>query len=75
MNHTVDSAQPDDGSEEAPEMRSKPTFEVDIVRGGRTLSFTCSYLYQHGEEEQAAQEEGYGESEGIFRGAVYRNRS
>lgn len=26
------------------EMKSKPNFEVDIVRGGTTLSFTCSFL-------------------------------
>lgn len=25
-------------------MKSKPTFEVDIIRGGQTLSFTCSFL-------------------------------
>lgn len=25
------------------ELRSKPNFEVDIVRGGQTLSFSCSY--------------------------------
>ena len=28
VNHTVDSAEPDDGTEEAPEMKSKPNFEV-----------------------------------------------
>merc|ERR1712168_953364 len=45
VNHTVDSAEPDDGSEEAPEMKSMPNFEVDIVKSdGRTLSFSCSYL-------------------------------
>lgn len=50
VNHTVDSAEPDDGtSAEAPEMLSKPTFEVDIVKSnGQTLSFTCSYV--HGDE-------------------------
>ena len=45
VNHTVDSAEPDDGSEEAPEMKSRPNFEVDIVKtGGKTLSFSCSFL-------------------------------
>ena len=45
VNHTVDSSEPDDGSEEAPEMKSMPNFEVDIVKSdGRTLSFSCSYL-------------------------------
>jgi len=61
VNHTVDSADPDDGAEEAPEMKSKPTFEVDIVKAnGKTLSFTCSYIYDHDNQERAAQEEGYG---------------
>ncbi|KAI5631190.1 mitochondrial glycoprotein domain-containing protein [Phthorimaea operculella] len=52
VNHTVDS---DDlegevagagGQEkqEFAEMRSKPQFEVDLVRGGTTLGFTCSFL-------------------------------
>jgi len=45
VNHTVDSVQPDDGSEEAPEMMSQPAFEVDLIKpGGKTLSFTCNYL-------------------------------
>ena len=45
VNHSVDSAEPDDGSQEAPEMRSLPNFEVDIVKGdGRTLSFSCSFV-------------------------------
>lgn len=26
------------------EMKSKPTFEIDIVKGKQTLSFTCSFL-------------------------------
>ena len=61
VNHTVDSAEPDDGSQEAPEMKSKPTFEVDLVKAdGRTLSFTCTYIYDHDGPEKAAQEEGYG---------------
>eukprot|EP00088_Acartia_fossae_P058875 TRINITY_DN6938_c0_g1_i1.p1 TRINITY_DN6938_c0_g1~~TRINITY_DN6938_c0_g1_i1.p1 ORF type:complete len:242 (+),score=71.51 TRINITY_DN6938_c0_g1_i1:34-759(+) len=46
VNHTVDSAEPDDGTGEAPEMMSRPNFEVDIVKGnGTTLSFTCSYVH------------------------------
>jgi len=57
VNHTVDSAEPDDGSEEAPEMLSKPTFEVDIIKSdGRTLSFTCSYTHQ--DEAQGGQPQG-----------------
>lgn len=48
MNHTVDSedfaedAQPE--KQEFSEMRSKPQFEVDLVRGDTTLGFTCSFL-------------------------------
>jgi len=58
VNHTVDSAQPDDGTEEAPEMLSKPTFEVDLIKsGGKTLSFTCSYVFPENNPE-AGQEEG-----------------
>ena len=31
---------------QAPEMLSRPNFEVDIVKSsGKTLSFTCSYLH------------------------------
>ncbi len=40
-------------------MKSKPNFEVDLVKGGRTLSFSCSYIYEHDGPEKAAQEEGY----------------
>lgn len=58
VNHTVDSAEPDDGTQEAPEMKSKPNFEVDIVKpDGKTLSFSCSYILDH--EEQATPEEGF----------------
>jgi len=58
VNHTVDSAEPDDGSEEAPEMLSRPTFEVDIIKtGGKTLSFTCSYTQQEEPQPGQPQEE------------------
>jgi len=61
VNHTVDSAEPDDGSEEAPEMKSKPNFEVDIVKtGGKTLSFSCSFAPPPDlQDPQAQSEEGY----------------
>ncbi|RVE42970.1 hypothetical protein evm_012374 [Chilo suppressalis] len=49
VNHTVDSedfgegeVQPD--KQEFSEMRSRPQFEVDLVRGDTTLGFTCSFL-------------------------------
>jgi len=63
VNHTVDSAEPDDGTGEAPEMLSRPNFEVDIVKGnGKTLSFTCNYVHpeemqQDGEDDLFAIEE------------------
>lgn len=55
VNHTVDSDEPEvfeneqnEGkkheSEESDHIKSKPNFEVDIVRNGTTLSFTCSFL-------------------------------
>lgn len=50
VNHTVDSEESPEieedteGKAELGEMKSKPTFEVDIVRGKTTLSFTCSFL-------------------------------
>lgn len=28
------------------EMKSRPTFEVDIIRNGKTLSFTCSFMQE-----------------------------
>ena len=67
VNHTVDSAEPDDGSEEAPEMKSKPNFEVDIVKtGGKTLSFSCSFAPPPDlQDPQAQSEEGYGKIIGI----------
>ena len=56
VNHTVDSAVPDDGTEEAPEMKSKPSFDVHIVRGEKTLSFSCSFVPED-EAEPSSQEE------------------
>lgn len=60
VNHTVDSAEPDDGSQEAPEMKSKPNFEVDIIKanGGKTLSFSCSYIESEGGMQEGQAEEG-----------------
>ena len=77
VDHTVDSAVPDDGTGEvrqsltfkntlspsahqAPEMLSKPTFEVDLIKpGGKTLSFTCSYVQEEEHPEgQEAEDEG-----------------
>ena len=57
VNHTVDSAEPDDGTEEAPEMKSKPNFEIDLVKGGRTVSFSCSFIHEE-EDEKPPQTDG-----------------
>ena len=45
---------------QAPEMLSKPTFEVDLIKpGGKTLSFTCSYVQEEEHPEgQEAEDEG-----------------
>ncbi len=41
-------------------MKSRPNFEVDIVKpNGKTLSFTCSYILDN--EEGGSSEEGFGE--------------
>lgn len=50
VNHTVDAENEPEieedstGKAELGEMKSKPNFEVDIVRGTKTLTFTCSFL-------------------------------
>ena len=60
VNHTVDSVDPDDGTQEAPEMKSRPNFEVDIIKpDGKTLSFSCSYIADQ-EQGGGQQEEGFG---------------
>ena len=43
-------------------MLSKPTFEVDLIKpGGKTLSFTCSYVQEEEHPEgQEAEDEGDG---------------
>jgi len=49
INHTVDTDSDAENFDETDEkamaeMKSTPNFEVDIVKGGKTLSFTCSFL-------------------------------
>lgn len=51
MNHTVDSDDLGDSEvqqdkQEFSEMRSRPQFEVDLIRGDTTLGFTCSFLQE-----------------------------
>lgn len=60
INHTVDNeAEANiDPSMEKPdfgELKSKPTFDVDIKRGNSTLSFTCSFF----ETQPPETEDGY----------------
>lgn len=56
VNHSVDADVTEDQAkqEESPELKSKPTFDIDIVKGGsKTLSFTCSFAQQEsGPEEE-----------------------
>uniref|UniRef100_A0A182N6G3 Complement component 1 Q subcomponent-binding protein, mitochondrial n=1 Tax=Anopheles dirus TaxID=7168 RepID=A0A182N6G3_9DIPT len=70
INHTVDmegeEAEATDNKPEFSAMKSRPQFEVDIVRGGTTLSFTCSYL--PGE----AQEGEYNDVFGIDEVTIYQ---
>uniref|UniRef100_A0A1B6IDI3 Complement component 1 Q subcomponent-binding protein, mitochondrial n=1 Tax=Homalodisca liturata TaxID=320908 RepID=A0A1B6IDI3_9HEMI len=65
VNHSVDSdTEPDiNPNMDKPniELKSRPTFEVDIKRGDRTLGFTCSYI-SHNQEQQ----ENDGFSDDIF---------
>lgn len=53
MNHTVEAeagaeVDPRADDVEIGEMKSKPNFTVDIVRGNQTLGFTCSFNSQPG---------------------------
>lgn len=54
VNHTVDADDEADIDQEKPEiaeMRSSPQFEVDLVRDGQTMSFTCSFLHEQQSSE------------------------
>ena len=60
VNHSVDSAEPDDGSQEAPEMKSMPNFEVDIIKADkRTLSFSCSFVTPEEADGQEGAEDAF----------------
>ncbi|EZA55849.1 hypothetical protein DMN91_011947 [Ooceraea biroi] len=53
VNHTVDAdsdadVDPRQDDVEIGEMKSKPSFTVDIIRGSQTLGFTCSFNSQPG---------------------------
>ena len=72
VNHTVDSEEEPEGDPvsdkpDIGEMRSKPQFEVDIVKGKTTLSFTCSFL------QGVAQEGEYNDVFGIDEMCIFDN--
>ncbi|XP_015599962.1 complement component 1 Q subcomponent-binding protein, mitochondrial [Cephus cinctus] len=53
VNHTVDTdaepeIDPNDDKPDIGDMKSKPNFEVDIIRGKQTLGFTCSFNNEPG---------------------------
>lgn len=55
VNHSVDTdaeteVTPQSEKSDFSEMKSKPQFEVDIVRGSTTLSLTCSFLHEPAQE-------------------------
>lgn len=70
INHTVDTDDETEANQSADkrefsEMRSKPQFEVDIVKTSQTLSFTCSFL------QSEAQDDEYNDVFGIDEITVY----
>lgn len=70
VNHSVDSEEeaeisPEVEKPEFGEMKSKPTFEVDVTKGKKTVSFTCSFL------QAEAQEGEYNDVFGIDELVVY----
>ncbi|XP_046390311.1 complement component 1 Q subcomponent-binding protein, mitochondrial isoform X2 [Ischnura elegans] len=70
VNHTVDAEPPEPqlnpkmDKPELGEMKSKPSFEVDITKGNKTLSFTCSFI-DDAEEQQQPSDDSYGDIFGI----------
>jgi len=70
VNHTVDSdAEPDVNPQmdnpEMGELKSKPTFKVDLIRGKTTVSLVCSFI------KPDQQEEGYNDVFGIDEISIY----
>lgn len=62
VNHTVDTdlnvdEEQDDKQQQQQqpnfsEMKSKPNFDVDIIKSGKTLSFTCAFINEPAEETE-----------------------
>lgn len=55
INHTVDAEEdpeitPNQEQPEFGEMKSKPSFEIDVKKDGKTLSFTCSFIQGEAQE-------------------------
>jgi complement component 1 Q subcomponent-binding protein len=70
VNHTVDTEEepeisPEQEKPEFGEMKSRPSFEIDIKQGKKTLSFTCSFL------QGEAQEGEYNDVFGIDEVTIY----
>jgi complement component 1 Q subcomponent-binding protein len=59
VNHTVDAEvsdseiDPNVDKPEAPEMKSKPNFSVEISKGGKILAFNCSFQQEYEPEVQS----------------------
>ncbi|XP_061383833.1 complement component 1 Q subcomponent-binding protein, mitochondrial isoform X1 [Danaus plexippus] len=72
VNHTVDTEDFGDEAQqekqEFSEMRSKPQFEVDLVRGDTTLGFTCSFL----QDQPSASADEYNDIFGIDEVTLYK---
>lgn len=70
VNHTVDTddepeINPGADKPEVGELKSKPAFKVDLVRGNTTVSLLCSFI------GQGEQEEGYNDVFGIDEISIY----
>ncbi|XP_063222087.1 complement component 1 Q subcomponent-binding protein, mitochondrial isoform X3 [Bacillus rossius redtenbacheri] len=78
VNHTVDTDEDQEAeinpSADKPEfgdLKSKPNFEVDVKRGSRTLSFTCSFMPSTSDEQS---EGGYRDVFGIDEVTIYEGK-
>ncbi|XP_060520457.1 complement component 1 Q subcomponent-binding protein, mitochondrial [Cylas formicarius] len=68
VNHSVDTDEPEvhENSDKADvgELKSKPAFKIDLVRGDTTVSVLCSFV-------NAGEEDGYNDSFGIDEISIY----
>lgn len=59
MNHTVDAEPAQEGAQgaqEGGEMKSRPHFDVDVIKRGETLTFSCSYASDEGEATEGQED-------------------